>query len=222
MCAKPIDKTMPELTSPSLKIVVVNTVIATEDEQHDDAQAQLARSRALRIGLLQAGYNIMAVIPGDMFMSERIAQLQPDMIIIDAESDSRDVLEHMVLATRDAPRPIVLFTEDGSQTNMAAAMEAGVSAYVVAGLQSDRIKPVLDVAMARFNADQRLRSELSDTKAKLAERKTIERAKGLLMERHQLSENDAYQKLRKQAMEKNLRLVDLAQRVLDVADLLGG
>lgn len=222
MCAKPTDKTMPELTSPSLKIVVVNTVIATEDEQHDDAQAQLARSRALRIGLLQAGYNIMAVIPGDMFMSERIAQLQPDMIIIDAESDSRDVLEHMVLATRDAPRPIVLFTEDGSQTNMAAAMEAGVSAYVVAGLQSDRIKPVLDVAMARFNADQRLRSELSDTKAKLAERKTIERAKGLLMERHQLSENDAYQKLRKQAMEKNLRLVDLAQRVLDVADLLGG
>lgn len=221
MCAKPIDKTMPETISPSLKIVVVNTVIAMEDEQHEDAQAQLARSRALRIGLLQAGYNIMAVIPGDLFMSERIAQLQPDMIIIDAESDSRDVLEHMVLATRDAPRPIVLFTEDGSQSNMAAAMEAGVSAYVVAGLQSDRIKPVLDVAMARFNADQRLRSELSDTKAKLAERKTIERAKGLLMERHHLSENDAYQKLRKQAMEKNLRLVDLAQRVLDVADLLG-
>jgi response regulator NasT len=154
-------------------------------------------------------------------MTERIAQLQPDMIIIDAESDSRDVLEHMVLATRDAPRPIVLFTEDGDQSNMAAAMEAGVSAYVVAGLQTDRIKPVLDVAMARFNADQKLRHELSDTKAKLAERKTIERAKGLLMERHQLSENDAYQKLRKQAMEKNLKLADLAQRVLDVADLLG-
>ncbi|MFZ2999664.1 MAG: ANTAR domain-containing protein [Undibacterium umbellatum] len=210
------------LTSPSLRIVVVNTVIQSEDELHEDAQAQLARSRALRIGLLQAGYNIIAVIPGDMYMSERIAQLQPDMIIIDAESDSRDVLEHMVMLTRDAPRPIVLFTEDGSQTNMAAAMEAGVSAYVVAGLQSERIKPVLDVAMARFNADQKLRSELSDTKAKLQERKTIERAKGLLMERHHLSENEAYQKMRKQAMEKNLKLVDLAQRMLDVADLLGG
>ncbi|MBC3907189.1 ANTAR domain-containing response regulator [Undibacterium umbellatum] len=209
-------------TSPSLRIVVVNTVIQSEDELHEDAQAQLARSRALRIGLLQAGYNIIAVIPGDMYMSERIAQLQPDMIIIDAESDSRDVLEHMVMLTRDAPRPIVLFTEDGSQTNMAAAMEAGVSAYVVAGLQSERIKPVLDVAMARFNADQKLRSELSDTKAKLQERKTIERAKGLLMERHHLSENEAYQKMRKQAMEKNLKLVDLAQRMLDVADLLGG
>ncbi|MFZ6815529.1 ANTAR domain-containing response regulator [Undibacterium sp. Rencai35W] len=206
---------------PSLKIVVVNTVILYEDEQDPHAQAQLARSRALRIGLLQAGYNIIAVIPGDMYMSERIAQLQPDMIIIDAESDSRDVLEHMVMATRDAPRPIVLFTEDSNQSNMAAAMEAGVSAYVVAGLHSERIKPVLDVAMARFNADQKLRSELSDTKAKLAERKTIERAKGLLMERHQLSENEAYQKLRRQAMEKNLKLVDLAQRVLDVADLLG-
>jgi len=209
-------------TSPSLRIVVVNTVIQSEDELHEDAQAQLARSRALRIGLLQAGYNIIAVIPGDMYMSERIAQLQPDMIIIDAESDSRDVLEHMVMLTRDAPRPIVLFTEDDSQTNMAAAMEAGVSAYVVAGLQSERIKPVLDVAMARFNADQKLRSELSDTKAKLQERKTIERAKGLLMERHHLSENEAYQKMRKQAMEKNLKLVDLAQRMLDVADLLGG
>ena len=210
-----------QMKSPSLRIVVVNTVILRENEQEAHAQAQLARSRALRIGLLQAGYNIIAVLPGDLYMTERIAQLQPDMIIIDAESDSRDVLEHMVLATRDAPRPIVLFTEDGDQTNMAAAMEAGVSAYVVAGLQTDRIKPVLDVAMARFNADQKLRHELSDTKAKLAERKTIERAKGLLMERHHLSENDAYQKLRKQAMEKNLKLADLAQRVLDVADLLG-
>ena len=210
-----------QMKSPSLRIVVVNTVILRENEQEAHAQAQLARSRALRIGLLQAGYNIIAVLPGDLYMTERIAQLQPDMIIIDAESDSRDVLEHMVLATRDAPRPIVLFTEDGDQTNMAAAMEAGVSAYVVAGLQADRIKPVLDVAMARFNADQKLRHELSDTKAKLAERKTIERAKGLLMERHHLSENDAYQKLRKQAMEKNLKLADLAQRVLDVADLLG-
>ncbi|MFZ6734186.1 ANTAR domain-containing response regulator [Undibacterium sp. Ji42W] len=208
--------------SSSLRIVVVNTVIQREDELQEHAQAQLARSRALRIGLLQAGYNIIAVIPGDIYMSERIAQLQPDMIIIDAESDSRDVLEHMVMLTRDAPRPIVFFTEDGNQSNMAAAMEAGVSAYVVAGLQSERIKPVLDVAMARFNADQKLRSELSDTKAKLQERKVIERAKGLLMERHHLSENEAYQKMRKQAMEKNLKLVDLAQRMLDVADLLGG
>lgn len=222
MRTKPSETRSNTPTATMLKIVVVNTVIEREDEQQEEAQAQIARSRALRIGLLQAGYNVIASIPGDIYMSERIAQLQPDMIIIDAESDSRDVLEHMVLLTRDAPRPIVLFTEDDSQSNMAIAMEAGVSAYVVAGLQAERIKPVLDVAMARFNADQRLRSELSDTKARLAERKTIERAKGLLMEMHHLSENEAYQRLRKQAMEKNLKLVELAQRVLDVADLLGG
>jgi response regulator NasT len=131
------------------------------------------------------------------------------------------VLEHVVMATRDARRPIVLFTEDKAKSSMEAAMAAGVSAYIVAGLQSERIKPVLDVAMARFNAEQKLLTELSDTKLKLAERKTIERAKGLLMERHKISEDEAYTKLRRMAMDKNLKLSELAQRVLDIADLLG-
>jgi response regulator NasT len=215
---------LPDANAPNLRIVVINTVMtSSEQADHDDAasQLQLARSRDLRIGLLQAGYNIIASIPGDMYLVDRITQLQPDMIIIDAESDARDVLEELVLVSRDAPRPIVLFTEEGNPSQLEAAMAAGVSAYVVAGLQVERVKPVLEVAMARFNADQKLRSELSDTKTKLAERKTIERAKGLLMERHHLSENEAYQRLRKQAMEKNLKLVDLAQRMLDVADLLG-
>lgn len=203
-----------------LRIVVINTVVPPEGEQSDLAWAQAERARALRIGLLEAGYNIIAVFPADIHLPERVVQLQPDMIIIDAESDARDVLEHVVVATRDAPRPIVLFTEDHDKSNMQAAMDAGVSAYIVAGLQSERIKPVLDVAMARFNADQRLRTELSDTKAKLAERKTVERAKGLLMERHHCSEDEAYRKLRRLAMDKNLKLADLAQRMLDVADLL--
>lgn len=206
----------------SLRIVVVNTVMPPEgDEQDENALMQAERSRALRIGLLEAGYNIIAVFPADMHLPDRVAQLQPDMIIIDAESDSRDVLEHVVMATRDARRPIVLFTEDHATSSMEAAMAAGVSAYVVAGLQSERIKPVLDVALARFNAEQKLRTELSDTKLKLAERKTIERAKGLLMERHKISEDEAYSKLRRMAMDKNLKLSELAQRILDVADLLG-
>ncbi len=211
-------------TTPSelgkLRIVVVNTVWSSEDADDEAARAHSERSRALRIGLLQAGYNIVAAIPGDFYLQERIAQLQPDIIIIDAESDARDVLEQIVIATRDAPRPIALFTEDASESHMKVAMDAGVSAYVVAGLQAERIKPVLDVAMMRFNADQKLRSALSDTKAKLAERKTIDRAKGLLMERHKLSEEEAYQKLRRLAMDKNLKVADIAQRILDVADLL--
>jgi response regulator NasT len=205
----------------SLRIVLINTVVPPDGDQSAQAWATAERARALRIGLLEAGYNVVAVFPADIHLPERVAQLQPDMIIIDAESDSRDVLEHVVVATRDAPRPIVLFTEDHDTSSMEAAMDAGVSAYVVAGLKAERVKPVLDVAMARFNAQQKLRTELSDTKLKLAERKKIDRAKGLLMARHGMSEEEAYQKLRRQAMDKNLKLSEVAQRILDVADLLG-
>ena len=206
-----------------LRIVVINTVEPPQNPLDDAslAQAEAAeRARALRIGLLQAGYNIVAVFPADMHLPERVAQLQPDMIIIDAASDARDVLEHVVATTHNAPRPIVLFTENHDTAPMQAAMDAGVSAYVVAGLHSDRIKPVLDVALARFNTEQRLRTELSDTKLKLAERKSIERAKGYLMQQHQMNEPEAYQKMRRMAMDKNLKLVEVAQRILDVADLL--
>jgi response regulator NasT len=205
----------------ALRIIVINSVVPPEGAQDGPALTQAERARALRIGLLQAGYNIIAAFPADSHLPERVAQLQPDMIIVDAESDARDTLEHVACATRDEPRPIVLFTEDDDKSSMQAAMDAGVAAYVVAGLQAERIKPVLDVAMARFNADQRLRTELLDTRLKLAERKTIERAKGLLMERHGLSEQDAYQKLRRVAMDRNLKLSEVAQRILDVADLLG-
>ncbi|MBV7538734.1 ANTAR domain-containing protein [Duganella sp. sic0402] len=204
---------------PNLRIVVVNTVIHDEDDEALHAQAE--RARVLRIGLLEAGYDIIASLPPDMYLPERIAQLQPDMIIVDAESDARDVLEHVVIATRDERRPIVMFTEDQDTESMEAAVEAGVSAYVVAGLQGERIKPVLQVALAQFKREQKLLDELSDTKSKLAERKVIEKAKGLLMERQRFTEEQAYQKLRSMAMSKNLKLSEVAQRILDVEDLLG-
>lgn len=214
--------TRPVEASAALRIVVINTV-GSSDQAVDEFElaAHKARSAALRIGLLEAGYDIVASIPGDMYLIDRITQLAPDMIIIDAESDARDVLEHMVIATQSAPRPIVLFTEDNNSEKMKTAIEAGVSAYVVAGLQSERVKPVLEVALARFQVEQRLRAELQSTKTKLAERKLIEKAKGLLMQKLDLSEEQAYQRLRRQAMEKNLKLVELAQRLLDAADLLG-
>jgi response regulator NasT len=204
---------------PNLRIVVVNTVI--HDDSDEALHAQAERARVLRIGLLEAGYDIIASLPPDMYLPERIAQLQPDMIIVDAESDARDVLEHIVIATRDERRPIVMFTEDQDPESMEAAVEAGVSAYIVAGLQGERIKPVLQVALAQFKREQKLLDELSDTKSKLAERKVIERAKGLLMERQRFTEEQAYQKLRSMAMSKNLKLSEVAQRILDVEDLLG-
>jgi len=160
------------------------------------------------------------VLPADVFLPERLAQIGPDMIIVDAESQARDTLEHVVMATRNARRPIVLFTEDNDTTHVRDAIAAGVTAYVVAGLAPERVRPVLDVALARFQHEEALRRELADARNQLSERKVVDRAKGLLMQRHGLSEDDAYARLRKAAMDKGLKLADVAQRILDVADLL--
>ena len=203
-----------------LRIVVVAPETLAPDVSDKHAAQEAVRSRALRIGLLENGYNLIAVLPADSFLEQRITQLQPDMIIVDAESDARDALEHVVMATRDAPRPIVLFTEDNDTTHVKDAVAAGVNAYIVAGLAPDRIRPIIHVAMARFEHEQGLRQELQSAKSELQERKTIDRAKGLLMQRQGLSEQAAYEKLRKTAMDKGLKLADVAQRILDVADLL--
>lgn len=132
------------------------------------------------------------------------------------------------MATKDARRPLVMFTNDHDPTNARAAVAAGVSAYVVAGLSPERIRPILDVAMARFEREQALHAELAEAKTEvqdlsteLKNRRTIERAKGLLMQRQGLSEQVAYEKLRKTAMDKGLKVVEVAQRMLDVADLMG-
>jgi response regulator NasT len=161
------------------------------------------------------------VLPTDTFLAERLAQLQPDMIIVDAESEARDALEHVVVASRDARRPIVMFTNDEDTTHVKDAVAAGVSAYIVAGLAPERIRPILEVAMARFQHEQELRRELADARSELNDRKLIDRAKGLLMQRQGLSEADAYGKMRKTAMDRGLKLGEVAQRILDVADLLG-
>ena len=207
-------------SSQQLRIVVVAPISLSPDAADEHATFEAERSRQLRIGLLENGYNLIAVLPADTFLEQRLTQLQPDMVIVDAESDARDALEHVVLATRDARRPIVMFTNDGDTTHVKDAVAAGVSAYIVAGLSPERIRPILDVAMARFEHEQSLRRELADAKTELHDRKTIDRAKGLLMLRQNLSEQAAYDKLRKTAMDKGLRLADVAQRMLDVADLL--
>ena len=214
--------------SEPLRIVVITSDLVVHDLEDTHALEQAERSRSLRIGLLENGFNLIASLPADVYLTERLAQLQPDMIIVDAESDARDALEHVVMATRNARRPIVMFTNDHDSRTAREAVAAGVSAYIVAGLQAERIRPILDVAMARFEQDQALRRELADTRNELNElstalqdRKVIDRAKALLMQRQQLSEDAAYTKLRKTAMDKNLKMVEVAQRMLDVADLLG-
>jgi two-component system, response regulator / RNA-binding antiterminator len=207
--------------SQSLRLVVIAPDLVDVAANDELALALVERSRQLRIGLLENGYNIIAVLPADIFLGERLAQMQPDMIIVDAESDARDALEHVVMATRQARRPIVLFPNDNDTRHVKAAVAAGVSAYVVAGLSPERIRPILDVAMARFEHEQGLRTELASAKTELQDRKVIDRAKGLLMQRQNLDEAAAYARLRKAAMDKGLRLGEVAQRMLDAADLLG-
>ena len=205
----------------ALRIVVVAPDLAIADPDDEHAATQAERSRALRIGLLENNFNLIATLPADVFLSERLTQLQPDMIIVDAESEARDALEHVVMATRAARRPIVMFTNDEDTTHVKDAVAAGVSAYIVAGLAPQRIRPILDVAMARFQHEQALRAELADAKTELQDRKTIDRAKGVLMQRQGLPEQAAYEKLRKTAMDKGLKLGEVARRMLEMVDLLG-
>lgn len=202
------------------RIVIVAPESLHPEPGDDDAALEAERSRSLRIGLLEAGYNIVAVLPADVFLPDRLAQLQPDMIIVDAESQARDTLEHVVMATREARRPIVLFTDDSDTSHVGAAIAAGVTAYVVAGLAPERVKPVLDVALARFHHEESLRLELAQARSQLVDRKLVERAKGLLMQRHQIGEPEAYSRLRKAAMDKGLKMADVAQHIVDAADLL--
>ena len=204
----------------ALRIVVVAPDLEVTDPEDDHALSQAKRSRALRIGLLENGFNLIASLPADVFLADRIAQLQPDLIIVDAESEARDALEHVVFATRDARRPIVMFTDDSDTSHVKDAVAVGVSAYIVDGLSSSRIKPILEVAMARFEYEERLRQERDQARSDLQDRTVIDRAKALLMKHQGLSEDQAFAKLRKVAMDKGLKLGEVAQRTLDMADLL--
>ena len=158
------------------RIVVVAPDNLATDADDSAAESEAQRSRWLRVGLLESGYNIIAVLPADVFLPERLAQIAPDMIIVDAESQARDTREHVVMASREARRPIVLFTDDNDMTHMPDTIAAGVTAYVVAGLAPERVKPVLDVALVRFRHEEAMRLELAAARSELSGRKTIARA----------------------------------------------
>jgi response regulator NasT len=203
-----------------LRIVVIISDPAL-DEGDAHAQAQAERSRLLRIGLLEAGYRLVATLPADPFLTERLAQLQADLVIVDAESDARDALEHVVMATRDERRPIVMFTSDEDTAHVSEAVAAGVTAYIVDGLAPERIRPILTVAMARFRHQEALLTELDTARGELQDRKLLDRAKAILMQRQGLSEPEAHARLRKAAMNKGAKLADIAQQMIDMAELLG-
>lgn len=184
----------------------------------DDSQPEVG---LLKEGLQAAGYDVVTAPAAALALPDQVAALEPDVIIIGTESPTRDVLEHIAVVTARAPRPIVLFTDDRAQATIEAALKAGVSAYVVAGIDADRLQGILDVAVARFAQEQALRDELQAAQTKLADRKVIDRAKGILMAQKRVSEEEAYRLLRKLAMDRNAKLLDVARQVIDVAKLLG-
>ncbi len=178
------------------------------------------RNALLLQAFKEAGHSVVAQVdPGDN-LYVRVRELQPDVVIIDTESPSRDTLEHICVISRDQPRPIVMFTHDGDSEKIRAAVKAGVSAYVVGGLSIERIKPIIDVAMARFDEHQALKRDLERTNETLAERKHIERAKGVVMKQRKCTEDEAFRLLRKMAMDRNMRLIEVANSINTAADIL--
>jgi two-component system, response regulator / RNA-binding antiterminator len=196
---------------------VTLAVLIVTDPFEQTSEDALAISSALA----DAGHLVLGVRAGDASLPEAMARLKPDVVVVKTDSAVRDVLEHIVMATRDARRPIVMFTDDGDRPTMRSALGAGVSAYVVKGLRPERVHAVIDVAMERFATEQALRSELSAAKSELADRKTIDRAKRLLISKKGMSEPEAHRMLQDMAMKKGLRLRDAAERVIEAVSLFG-
>lgn len=179
------------------------------------------RAAILEQALGDAGYQVVGRVTTQEDLLGQVRSLQPDIILIDMESPNRDTLENLRSIGRDQPKPIVMFAERSDSETIGAAVRAGVSAYVVD--ESDitrRIKPIMEVAIARFREFQALRLELEETRSKLAERKVIEKAKGLLMQRRGMTEEEAYRALRKLAMDRNQRLVEVCRTVISVMEIL--
>ena len=174
----------------------------------------------IRDELVRQGHEVVGVIASATLIHDVVQQLQPDVVIVDSESPTRDTLENLATLSAHNTRPVVVFTDDDSSGPMQRALRAGVSAYVIAGLQTERLEPVLQVAIARFEQETALRAQLNKAEQQLASRKLIERAKGVLMAEAGLDEDAAYKRLRKLAMDRGKRLADVAQSVIDAQELL--
>jgi len=179
------------------------------------------RAAIIEAGLREAGHDRVTVVNDVAGISRRIAEIQPDVIVIDLENPNRDMLESMFQLSRMVKRPIAMFVDRSDTASIEAAVDAGVSAYVVDGLRKERVKPIMQMAISRFNAFSRMARELDEARGELENRKLIERAKGILMKSRGLGEKEAYALLRTTAMNQNRKLVDVAQSLITAADLLG-
>ena len=180
-----------------------------------------SRASVIREGLAQLPGSEVFVITERQGLVAQIAEIAPDVVLIDLGNPSRDVLEDYFAVSRALSRPIAMFVDRSDEEAIGASIDAGVSVYVVDGLAAARIRPVLDLAVRRFNAFARLQSELDDARGKLAERETIDKAKRILMQSKGISEPEAYAELRRKAMSSSRRILDIAEAVVTAHELLG-
>jgi len=180
----------------------------------------LERTRPLKQSLLDTGYEVIAHLKDTVNLDDACCELQPDIVIIDTDSPSRDTLENICVMTMNDPRPIMMFTHDGDKEQIKLATQAGVCAYVVGSIPNERLQPVIDAAIARFEEFKNLRVALNEANTKLSERKLVERAKGLIMKQRKIDEDEAYNLLRSMAMQKHMRIGALSKQIIDAAELL--
>jgi response regulator NasT len=178
------------------------------------------RSAVIEEGLREAGHGEVTTLHDVGGIARRIAEIEPDVIVIDLENPNRDMLESMFQLSRAVKRPIAMFVDRSDSASIEAAVEAGISAYVVDGLRKERVKPVIEMAISRFNAFARMARELDEARTELESRRLVDRAKGILMTSRGLSEQDAYALLRKTAMNQNRKIAEIAQSLITAADLL--
>lgn len=180
-----------------------------------------ARAAIIEAGLQLEGYSRVTVITEMNGLAARIAEIEPDVIVMDLGNPNRDMLENMLQLARALKKPIAMFVDKSDRETMEQAIEAGVSAYVVDGLRADRVRTIMEMAISRFNAFSRLERELATAKDALAGRVTIDKAKQLIMKTRGIGEEQAYNLLRKTAMNQNRKMVDVAESLLMSASLLG-
>lgn len=187
------------------------------------AVVEADRARAIEIidALNDGGWTDVTVLGETTSLARRMSELEPDLVLIDLANPSRDALEQISVASDARGRPVAMFVDQSDDEMTRAAIGAGLSAYVVGGLQKERIKPVLETAIARFQMMSQMRSELDAAKQALEDRKTIDKAKGLLMRAKGLGEDDAYRLMRKTAMDQGRKVIDVAQALVTASDLLG-
>lgn len=177
------------------------------------------RASIIELGLREAGYDNVTIIHDMNGLARRIMEINPDVIVIDIENPNRDMLESFFQISRAVKRPIAMFVDKSDEASIEAAVEAGVSAYVVNGLKQERVRPILKMAISRFNAFSRLNRELEEARGQLESRKVIDRAKHLLMRSRGVSEEEAYSRLRRAAMNENRKIEEIAQSLVTAASL---